>query len=97
MNNVQVAEFANRVAEQHEKEVVRGLNHLIETGVLVIKRNGPPSIYEDPTVMGRNRVKVAMEVEVVSKHQEVIDRLTSENKELKNRLGAIQEAVVGMI
>lgn len=75
--------LVEEVAKETEKQVLSGINGLIERGILEIRLKSMQFFEDRDHLTGKPRINVAREVEIVSKEHDYIERIEKENAKMK--------------
>jgi len=77
----EASDIAREVAKQTEAEILTQLNDLVSRGLLILERTEPVLVEED-----NHKFTVRMKVKLTLKDKEYIEKLETENKELRKKL-----------
>ena len=86
-----VTEISKQVAEQTEAKILEQLNFLVSRGILVVKR-GQMALVQDPLERHTNTIRVAQEIELVSKEHEYIESLEAKIEMLEGLFQKFKQA-----
>lgn len=85
-------EIARRVAKNTQDLILTQLEDLVKRGLLVVESEQPVLTSFD-TPDGTREFKLVQSINLVLKDKEHIEKLETENRDLKNRLEVIQLAI----
>ncbi len=85
--------MANEVSNSTASAILKELNDLVSRGLLVIELGEGALVHDYSRA---NSLQYCQKVKVVLKDKEYIEKIEAENKELKDKINALQEAVNGL-